>query len=140
MGLPRQHFGQYGQWLKKTLLGLSLIVCIEPAKAFTPYIYTPNPKELEKTGVNIGKTAAQLLYLGQNQQIMILIRREPKLHHILNNIVLDIMQLKIEVLYLLMIVTLVVKLHLKLQVATPVLVKLCLVYILVIVMNFILKL
>ncbi len=36
-----------------------------PAKALIPYIYTPSAQQLEGAGVGIGRTAAQLLRLGQ---------------------------------------------------------------------------
>ena len=36
-----------------------------PANAFVPIVYEPDSKELEKTGESIGKTAVQILQLGQ---------------------------------------------------------------------------
>tara|TARA_Y100001968_G_C19336638_1_gene707245 strand:+ start:281 stop:1153 length:873 start_codon:yes stop_codon:yes gene_type:complete len=43
------------------------IAGVQPIKAFAPYVYEPNKKELNRTGINIGKTAAQLLHLGQTK-------------------------------------------------------------------------
>jgi len=45
-----------------------VLTSIKPAKAFIPYIYIPDSNELNKTGVNIGKTAIQILELGQNNE------------------------------------------------------------------------
>ncbi|WP_369818423.1 tetratricopeptide repeat protein [Synechococcus sp. MIT S9508] len=39
-----------------------------PARALTPYVYTPSSQELEGAGVGIGRTAAQLLRLGQPEE------------------------------------------------------------------------
>ena len=39
-----------------------------PSKAFIPYIYEPSKQELKRTGISIGKTAAQLLQLGQPKE------------------------------------------------------------------------
>ncbi len=39
-----------------------------PVRALTPYIYTPSAQELEGAGVGIGRTAAQLLRLGQPEE------------------------------------------------------------------------
>ena len=39
-----------------------------PVKALTPYVYTPSAQELEGAGVGIGRTAAQLLRLGQPEE------------------------------------------------------------------------
>ena len=39
-----------------------------PARALTPYVYTPSAQELEGAGVGIGRTAAQLLRLGQPEE------------------------------------------------------------------------
>ena len=38
------------------------------ARALTPYVYTPSAQELEGAGVGIGRTAAQLLRLGQPEE------------------------------------------------------------------------
>ncbi len=38
---------------------------IKTAQAFFPSVYEPNPKELEITGRNLGKTAIQLIYFGE---------------------------------------------------------------------------
>ncbi|WP_244276923.1 tetratricopeptide repeat protein [Synechococcus sp. GEYO] len=39
-----------------------------PARALPPYVYTPSAQELEGAGVGIGRTAAQLLRLGQPEE------------------------------------------------------------------------
>ncbi|WP_255442538.1 tetratricopeptide repeat protein [Synechococcus sp. PROS-7-1] len=39
-----------------------------PARALVPYVYTPSTQELEGAGVGIGRTAAQLLRLGQPEE------------------------------------------------------------------------
>ena len=39
-----------------------------PARAVIPYVYTPSTQELEGAGVGIGRTAAQLLRLGQPEE------------------------------------------------------------------------
>ena len=39
-----------------------------PVRALTPYVYTPSSQELEGAGVGIGRTAAQLLRLGQPEE------------------------------------------------------------------------
>ena len=43
-------------------------ISIQPIHAFVPYIYEPKSEELKKTGVSIGKTAAQLLQLEQAKE------------------------------------------------------------------------
>jgi tetratricopeptide (TPR) repeat protein len=43
-------------------------VSAAPVKALTPYVYTPSPQELEGASVGIGRTAAQLLRLGQPEE------------------------------------------------------------------------
>ncbi len=55
------------------VIAISLIIFLigglgTKSKAFIPYVYEPNPKELSETGLSIGKTAAQLLQLGQAQE------------------------------------------------------------------------
>ena len=39
-----------------------------PVRALTPYVYIPSAQELEGAGVGIGRTAAQLLRLGQPEE------------------------------------------------------------------------
>ncbi|WP_232199043.1 tetratricopeptide repeat protein [Synechococcus sp. W2B2] len=39
-----------------------------PARALVPYVYTPSTQELEGAGIGIGRTAAQLLRLGQPEE------------------------------------------------------------------------
>ncbi len=56
------------KFLGLVLIGISFFSLTLPAYSFTPYIYEPNPEELKKTGISIGKTAAQLLHLGQNKE------------------------------------------------------------------------
>ncbi len=49
-------------------IGLAIFCLEQPSKAFIPYIYEPSRKELEKTASSIGKTAAQLLQMGQPKE------------------------------------------------------------------------
>ena len=60
------------------LIGISIISSftisfITPVKAFVPYVYEPNSDELKKTGENIGKTAVQILQIGQDNEAIKLI-------------------------------------------------------------------
>tara|TARA_B100000700_G_scaffold331316_1_gene463115 strand:+ start:1135 stop:2028 length:894 start_codon:yes stop_codon:yes gene_type:complete len=41
-------------------------------QAFIPYVYQPIKSDLEKTGLEIAKTAAQLVYLGQTKEAILL--------------------------------------------------------------------
>ena len=52
-------------WLIPAGIGLSIIFNNKPATAFVPYVFEPSKKDLEKTSLEIGKTAAKLIYYGQ---------------------------------------------------------------------------
>ena len=43
----------------------SLLIGSSASKAFIPYVYKPNPQTLKSTSLSIGRTATQLLQLGQ---------------------------------------------------------------------------
>ena len=51
-----------------TLTGTIGALSAAPVRALTPYVYTPSSQELEGAGVGIGRTAAQLLRLGQPEE------------------------------------------------------------------------
>jgi tetratricopeptide (TPR) repeat protein len=51
-----------------TLLALAGAVLPLPAKALIPTVYVPSQQELEGSGIGIGRTAAQLLKLGQPEE------------------------------------------------------------------------
>ena len=53
--------------LTKLILSFSLIIS-EPANAFIPYIYEPNTKNLQVTGISVGRTAARLIQFGQTKE------------------------------------------------------------------------
>ncbi len=65
--LSHDFLGQSLIWLKGILIIIP-IISFQPAQAFIPYVYEPNPKNLNNTGINIGKTAAQLLQIGQPKE------------------------------------------------------------------------
>nr|WP_320675859.1 tetratricopeptide repeat protein [Prochlorococcus sp. MIT 1300] len=52
------------------ILIISLTGCLSarPVSALIPYVYEPNPQVLYQTSLNIGRTATQLLQIGQNEQ------------------------------------------------------------------------
>ena len=57
--------------INKFVLGILLSISfinIEKSKAFIPFTYQPNDKSLTKTGLTIGRTAAQLMQLGQTKE------------------------------------------------------------------------
>ncbi len=70
--------------IKKYILILSLgsltTLTISPTKAFVPYVYKPNPKTLINTSVSIGRTAAQLLQLGQPKEAARLAELAVRIH------------------------------------------------------------
>ncbi|WP_353292788.1 tetratricopeptide repeat protein [Synechococcus sp. M16CYN] len=51
--------------LTATLISLSTFCLISPAQALVPYVYLPTEEELAKSSIGIGRTAAQLLQMGQ---------------------------------------------------------------------------
>ena len=59
-------------WQKSLVMSLMLgsvgATTTAPARALVPYVYTPSTQELEGAGVGIGRTAAQLLRLGQPEE------------------------------------------------------------------------
>jgi tetratricopeptide (TPR) repeat protein len=59
-------------WQKSLVMSLVLgsvgATTTAPARALVPYVYTPRTQELEGAGVGIGRTAAQLLRLGQPEE------------------------------------------------------------------------
>ena len=59
-------------WQKSLVMSLVLgsvgATTTAPARALVPYVYTPSTQELEGAGVGIGRTAAQLLRLGQPEE------------------------------------------------------------------------
>ena len=59
-------------WQKSLVMSLMLgsvgATTTAPARALVPYVYTPSTQELEGAGIGIGRTAAQLLRLGQPEE------------------------------------------------------------------------
>ena len=59
-------------WQKSLVLSLTMgsvgASTTPPARALVPYVYTPSTEELEGAGIGIGRTAAQLLRLGQPEE------------------------------------------------------------------------
>ena len=59
-------------WQKSLVMSLVLgsvgATTTAPARALVPYVYTPSTQELEGAGIGIGRTAAQLLRLGQPEE------------------------------------------------------------------------
>ena len=55
-------------WALAALMSAIGLCSAEPAKAFIPYVFTPSTQELEGAGIGIGRTAAQLLRLGQPKE------------------------------------------------------------------------
>ena len=82
MRLDRRHLGFRKRWITTALIGLLIPINTDPANAFIPYIYEPNPIELKDTGLSIGKTAAQLLHFGQikeaNRLAKLAVKLNPK--------------------------------------------------------------
>ena len=66
----------------KLILCISLFECflINQSSAFFPKINEPNQQELESTSIQIGKTAIQLIQLGQNEDAIKLLRLAVKLN------------------------------------------------------------
>ncbi len=63
---PRISKGSH--WLLVAVLSLSAGLLAKPSKAFVPYLYQPNKNSLRATSLSIGRTAAQLLQLGQAKE------------------------------------------------------------------------
>ena len=59
-------------WLTAAVLGLATTFVATPTRALVPYIYEPSPLELKGAGLGIGRTAAQLLQLGQSKEAALL--------------------------------------------------------------------
>ena len=69
MGVLARSGRPWRQTLAITLLiGFMGSLSSFPARALVPYVYTPSSEELENAGIGIGRTAAQLLRLGQPQE------------------------------------------------------------------------
>ena len=80
MRLDRRQLGIRKRWITTALIGLLIPINTDPANAFIPYIYEPNPIELKDTGLSIGKTAAQLIHLGQAKEAIRLAELAVKLN------------------------------------------------------------
>ena len=50
------------------LLTLGTVSWTQPARAVVPYVYVPTTEELKGSAIGIGRTAAQLLQLGQAKE------------------------------------------------------------------------
>ena len=68
MKLSHKYLNWYAQIIKSALIGVCSIFFAAPSSAFIPIIYEPNPQELKKTGISIGKTAAQFIQLGKPKE------------------------------------------------------------------------
>ena len=69
MGVRARRQRSWHQALVITMLtGTLSALNAAPIRALTPYVYTPSAQELEGAGVGIGRTAAQLLRLGQPEE------------------------------------------------------------------------
>ena len=69
MGVQARRGRSWYQALMITMLTGTLgALSAAPVRALTPYVYTPSAQELEGAGVGIGRTAAQLLRLGQPEE------------------------------------------------------------------------
>ncbi len=64
MRLHHQHVDRSGLFIIGVLISYATFFA-QPSKAFIPYVYSPTSENLQRTGISIGKTAAQLLQLGQ---------------------------------------------------------------------------
>ena len=70
MGFHRRSSQSFNQaWVLAALMSAIGLCSAEPAKAFIPYVFTPSTQELEGAGIGIGRTAAQLISLGQPKEI-----------------------------------------------------------------------
>ena len=54
--------------LTAALVGLGCLLPTPQAKALVPYVYLPTKEELNGSSIGIGRTAAQLLQLGQPRE------------------------------------------------------------------------
>ena len=59
---------RWRQRLAATLIGLGCLSWTSPTHALVPYVYIPTTEELKGSSMGIGRTAAQLLQLGQPQE------------------------------------------------------------------------
>ena len=64
----RRQRGRHRALAISMLTGALAAFGASPVRALTPYVYTPSAQELEGAGVGIGRTAAQLLRLGQPEE------------------------------------------------------------------------
>ncbi|MAS27560.1 MAG: hypothetical protein CBD47_03445 [Synechococcus sp. TMED187] len=55
-------------WCSALVLSMASIVSTLPAQALVPTVYLPSAQELEGSAIGIGRTAAQLLSLGQPEE------------------------------------------------------------------------
>ena len=62
------------QLILTAIFGLTISFQSNPSKAFVPYLYEPEQKDLKATSLSIAKTAAQLIQLGQPDEAMRLAR------------------------------------------------------------------
>ena len=68
MGLSQQRRKALQRQLMGGLIGLAVALAGAPSRALVPYVYIPSPKELKGASLGIGRTAAQLLQLGQHEE------------------------------------------------------------------------
>ncbi len=59
---------RWRQRLAATLIGLGCLSWTSPTHALVPYVYIPTTEELKGSSMGIGRTAAQLLQLGQPKE------------------------------------------------------------------------
>ena len=68
MGSRRRSRSRIRHGLSAGLICLGVLSSSLPAKALVPYVYLPSEDELKGSSVGIGRTAAQLLQLGQPRE------------------------------------------------------------------------
>tara|TARA_B100002051_G_C16739013_1_gene643077 strand:- start:91 stop:987 length:897 start_codon:yes stop_codon:yes gene_type:complete len=68
MGCSRKGPMMIRQRLTAAVIGLGLFGWAMPAKALVPYVYLPSIDELKGSSMGMGRTAAQLLQLGQPKE------------------------------------------------------------------------
>ena len=64
---------------------IDVFLITKHSKAFFPTVNEPNPKELQETSIQIGKTAIQLIQFGQNEEAIKLLELAVKLNPKENN-------------------------------------------------------
>ncbi|TCD59076.1 hypothetical protein CWE17_04295 [Synechococcus sp. BS56D] len=67
MGRQGQRVGR-ATWCAAALMGLASVMLPPASRALVPTVYLPSSQELEGSGIGIGRTAAQLLKLGQPEE------------------------------------------------------------------------